>query len=262
MKTLSPLRYPGGKSRAIEIVFDIIPSNTKELVSPFFGGGSIELYCASKGIKVYGYDIFDPLVDFWKSITKNPKALAEEIELYNPLSKDMFYFLQKKQSSFKSQLERAAVFFVLNRSSFSGSTLSGGMSPDHPRFNKASINKVASFKVKNFTVEKLDFEQSINNHPNTRLYLDPPYLIDNFLYGKQGNTHKGFDHQKLCDMLKKRDNWILSYNDCTTIADMYKDYKILYPTWQYGMSSNKKSKEVLILSKDIERLYNGKETTR
>jgi len=31
---------------------------------------------------------------------------------------------------------------------------------------------------------------------------------------------------------------------------MYKNYRILYPKWKYGMSNDKSSKEVLILSND------------
>ncbi|MDA8215915.1 MAG: DNA adenine methylase [Nitrospiraceae bacterium] len=61
----SLLRYPGGKSKAIDIICKLIPEGTTELCSPFFGGGSVELACTSKGIRVYGYDIFEPLVEFW-----------------------------------------------------------------------------------------------------------------------------------------------------------------------------------------------------
>ena len=69
-KKLSPLRYPGGKSRAVELITTkyIIPnlSERQNVCSPFFGGGSIELYLAKKGYKVSGYDDFRSLVDFWK----------------------------------------------------------------------------------------------------------------------------------------------------------------------------------------------------
>ena len=57
----SPLRYPGGKTRAVKHILPHIPKGIKEFCSPFFGGGSVELAVADRGIPVYGYDIFQPL---------------------------------------------------------------------------------------------------------------------------------------------------------------------------------------------------------
>lgn len=250
-KLLSPLRYPGGKSRAVNILSGYIPEGTREMCSPFFGGGSFELHCANSGIIVYGYDLFTPLAEFWQCLIENKNKLASSVKKFYPLSKDKFYELQKKQSQYKSKYTRSAAFFVLNRSSFSGSTLSGGMSPNHPRFTETSIQRLIDFNVENFSVGNLDFSSSIRMHDDILLYLDPPYMIEENLYGKKGDTHKNFDHYGLADILKSRDQWILSYNDCDDIRQIYKGYKILCPEWTYGMSSDKKSKEVLILSKDL-----------
>ena len=247
----SLLRYPGGKTRAVNLLLTLIPKNTNELCSPFLGGGSIELACTSREIKVYGYDIFTPLIEFWECLLENPNKLADEVEKYYPLPKKKFYELQKIQTSLNTKLERAAVFYVLNRSSFSGSTLSGGMSPDHPRFIRSSIQRIREFYNPNIEVKKMDFKESIHLHPNVFLYLDPPYLIKNNLYGKNGDAHKNFDHIRLFEILNNRNNWILSYNNCQEILELYKDYRILFPVWKYGMSNDKKSREVLILSQDI-----------
>jgi len=245
----SPLRYPGGKARAVNQILRFIPDTESTLVSPFFGGGSIEIAAASLGLNVIGYDAFQPLVDFWVELLKNSKTLADLVETFFPLSKDKFYELQKK--TFLDQLENAAVFYVLNRSSFGGSTLSGGMSPGHPRFTKSSIDYLRNFQVPNLSVSYGDFHQTIPDHGESLLYLDPPYLIANSLYGKNGNTHKDFDHIGLCSLLRKREKWILSYNDCNELRDMYKGYRILIPQWKYGMSNNKESRELLILSNDL-----------
>lgn len=256
MLVKSPLRYPGGKSRAVKIISKYIPKDTKQLCSPFFGGGSLEIHCAQNGIRVYGYDSFGPLVDFWQVLLKNPNKLAASVKKYHPLKKYEFYKLQKLQLESKSNPERAAVFFVLNRTSFSGSTLSGGMASggadNNPRFTKSSIEKLKTFKIKNLSIQQLDYKKSIPRHKNVLLYLDPPYLIQSNLYGKKGDLHKNFDHHGLAKILKKRSNWILSYNNSKEIHELYSDYAILYPDWKYGMSNNKKSREVLILSHDLE----------
>jgi len=71
------------------------------------------------------------------------------------------------------------------------------------------------------------------------------------LYGLRGDTHRGFDHKALAELLNKRDRWILSYNDCQEIRELYKNNPILSIEWLYGMSKNKQSNEVLVLSKDL-----------
>lgn len=247
----SPLRYPGGKTRGVEFITRFFPKNLDKLLSPFFGGGSIELATASKGTKVYGYDSFSPLVEFWQCLTTQPNELADEVEKYFPLSRKQFYELQNTQTKFKTKLERAAVYYVLNRSSFSGATLSGGMSPEHPRFTETSIERLKDFYNPNIKVQKSDFKKSLAEHPFTFTYLDPPYLIKSSLYGRKGDAHKDFDHEGLAAILKTREHWILSYNDCDDIRDLYAGFHIITPNWKYGMSNDKTSKEVLIFSKNF-----------
>jgi len=252
----SPLRYPGGKSRAVKILYHYIPMNTKELCSPFFGGGSFEIYCAQKGIRVYGYDNFRPLVDFWQYLLEDPNKLADEVEIHYPLPKEKFYEFQRDQIESKNKLERATLFYVLNRTSFSGSTLSGGMASggphNNPRFTPSSIERLRKFKIENLTVEFADFKESIKKHKDTLLYLDPPYMIKNKLYGRKGDLHKDFDHEGLFEILQKHNNWILSYNNSKEIRDLYSNFHVETPaTWTYGMSTNKSPREVVILSDNI-----------
>ena len=247
----SLLRYPGGKTRGVDFITQFFPKHLDKLLSPFLGGGSIELAVAAKGTKVYGYDVFSPLVEFWQCVVQKPEELAKVVENYLPLSKDSFYELQKTQTKFKTKIQRAAVFYVLNRSSFSGSTLSGGMSPGHPRFTPSAIERLRNFYNPNIIIAKKDFKLSLAGYPHTFAYLDPPYLIGSSLYGRKGDTHKGFDHEGLSEQLKKREHWILSYNDCEPIREMYEGFHILTPNWKYGMSNDKSSKEVLIFSKNF-----------
>lgn len=246
----SPLRYPGGKNRAIKAICSCIPQNEIKLCSPFLGGASIELACTPK-MQVYGYDLFSPLVDFWQVLMDDPNLLADRVERYYPLSRSKFYDLQKRYVNLENKVERATAFYVLNRSSFSGTTLSGGMSPGHPRFTKSSIERLRSFKADNFNVECADFREAIPKHKDAFLYLDPPYINEQALYGVKGDTHKGFNHQALADILHKRDRWIMSYNDCDAIRELYKGNPILSVEWIYGMSKDKQSNEILVLSKDL-----------
>lgn len=128
------------------------------------------------------------------------------------------------------------------------------MSPNHPRFTESSIERVTNFRMQNMSVELMDFKESISRSRDKLLYLDPPYPLKNCsLYGKNGNMHSGFDHEGLAKILHGRDRWILSYSDTPYIHDLYSDYHMIKPEWRYGMSSNKTSREVLILSHDLAR---------
>jgi DNA adenine methylase len=252
----SPLRYPGGKSRAAKIIKLYFPTEIKEMCSPFFGGGSIELSCAAEGIRVHGYDIFDPLVCFWKYLLEDRKALHAEVKKLHPMSPKQFIEYQAKNPVMPDSIQRAAMFYALNRGSFSGSTLSGGRSPDHPRFNDSNMETLLAADLPTLSVNKLDCLEALDRHPNIFVYLDPPYLLEqqqqNKLYGVNGSTHSGFDHKALFDKLKNRSNWIMSYNNSPEIMEIYKDFEILEPQWSYGMSKNKSANEALIFSKDID----------
>src|SRR3989338_6341942 len=72
----SPLRYAGGKSLAVGLILEHLPNNIKQIVSPFFGGGSVEIACANElNLHVIGYDIFDILTNYWDVQINAPKQL-------------------------------------------------------------------------------------------------------------------------------------------------------------------------------------------
>lgn len=208
----------------------------------------MELACAAAGMQVLGADAFKPLVAFWRQALRNPAALAAEARRHHPLAREGFYALQKTLMEEKDPLRTAAAFFVLNRSSFSGTTLSGGMSPQHPRFNIAAIERLRAFRARNLSVRHADYRETIKAHPDKLLYLDPPYAIEgDSLYGDRGDMHSGFDHEELAALLKARSGWILSYNDSKAIARLYAGYRMARPAWAYGMSNDKRSRETLII---------------
>ncbi len=250
----SVLRYPGGKTRAVPELEKCLPEGLEEMVSPFFGGGSFEFACAHRGIRVHGSDIFQPLTNFWQQLFADAAALAERVAAYHPLSHAKFYSLQKRYPLLVDPLEQAAVFFVLNRSSYSGTTLSGGMSPEHPRFTESAIERLRNFRAPRVSVDELDFEAAFAKYPDAYLYLDPPYLNGQSLYGQKGNAHDDFDHERLCELLhQRRSAWLLSYNDSPQIREMYADFHIMTPVWSYGMGNvksdrMKRSSELIISS--------------
>lgn len=77
----SPLRYPGGKSRAIKFLKEYFPQNFKEYREPFFGGGSIGIYLTQihfrqKELQFFASDLNYDVYCFWQMLkTQNEKLI-------------------------------------------------------------------------------------------------------------------------------------------------------------------------------------------
>lgn len=252
----SPLRYPGGKTRAGKLLWAFLQKEypkTKYLVSPFFGGGSFELLCASRGIKIFGNDLFEPVSNFWVTVRSQPLDLAEACRLLRPLSKADFYRLRSMIDTEKDDLLRAAYYFAINRSSFSGSTCSGGFSEEaaKSRFTESSIERITDLNMSNvMPIYNEDFEVFMKRYEpqdNLVVFLDPPYYIESKLYGKDGDLHRNFQHERLASLLKTRNDWLLCYNDCEYIRKLYEGCRIQKVNWSYGMNTTKESNEIIVM---------------
>jgi len=108
-------------------------------------------------------------------------------------------------------------------------------------------------KDKDVNIDNYDFEEFINiygDQEKSLLFLDPPYYLEkqSKLYGNNGDMHENFNHNQLYDLIKTKKNWLITYNNCDYIRDLYKDYKILEVDWKYGMNKTKTSSEIIILS--------------
>lgn len=250
MATKSPLRYPGGKTRAITLLKTYIPEGTTTLVSPFFGGGSFELAMAGTGVHVYANDLFRPLYTFWKVLKENPEELQRRVQAACPVTKEAFTRVRRTILDMTDELEIATAYYLVNRCSFSGATFCGGFSQQSAegRMNQSAIDRLTTVSLANVSVSNDDCIKFLRDHPPVPglvVYADPPYYISTYVYGKDGDMHEGFDHAGFAAELKKRTDWVLSYNDCPFIRELYAGCVIESVQWSYGMSI-KPSSEVII----------------
>ena len=161
----SPLRYPGGKTRACKILDDIVTEkkfDTSLVISPFFGGGSFEFFMSTKyGSKLIVNDKFKPLVSFWKSVQMYNKELCSKLtEILGTVSKDIFSTMRDTIMDEPDTLLQGYKYFVINRCSFSGATLSGGFSLESSkkRFTESSIQRIKDLNLTDIEFHNLDFE--------------------------------------------------------------------------------------------------------
>jgi DNA adenine methylase len=256
MTSKSPLRYPGGKTRAItDVVLFYMAGVLDVLVSPFVGGGSIELELLVRGLvnRVIGYDAHYPLTAFWNRLLRSPGLVANRASLVLPsFGRDAFYCLRDRFAELDDSVDRAAAYFALNRSSVNGLGFAGGYSTGHPRFTPSSIEKVASFLQPRLSVAHADFRLTIPKHKNDTLLLDPPYIsASRTLYGDRGHLHKTFKHQSLADLLHQRERWILLYDNSPEVRELYKGYRMAPREWSAGMNKSKSFGHLIIISHDV-----------
>lgn len=101
----SPLRYPGGKSRALKFLTQFLPKDIDEFREPFFGGGSLGLYVAQNpqysGVKIYANDLNYELFCFWQSLKNDCAGLISGIlELKSRFTegKELYKFILSRRS--------------------------------------------------------------------------------------------------------------------------------------------------------------------
>ena len=273
----TPLRYPGGKSRACVKMDQYIPDlrDFKEYREPFLGGGSVAIHITKKypHLNVWVNDLYEPLVNFWKTLQDDGHALYKRLQELKSRYPDVVsakgLFLEAKElvnDDSVSPLYRACSFYVINKCSFSGLTESSSFSKQASvsNFSMRGIEKLPGYTqiIQNWKITNGRYQELLTDDKSTFTYLDPPYEIGSNLYGKKGDMHKGFDHDgfaTICDRFVGPQ--LISYNSSQLIKDRFKEYQagefdLTYTMRSVGeyMREQKDRKELLLYNYGIEAL--------
>ncbi len=272
----SPLRYPGGKSRSVDLIATILP-DFDEFREPFLGGGSIFLYAKQRypDKKFWVNDLYFELYKFWEMAQKDVDTLVHQVYQWRhqfPVGKELHQFLNENLANF-NDLERGAAFFIYNRITFSGTSLSGGFSEGAftGRFTESSIQRLNQFAkvINGSNITNLNYEELVKQEgENVFIFLDPPYYsaTKSALYGKNGNMHKSFDHAKFAENMKNcKHKWLITYDDSEYIRTLFSFANIIPWELMYGMrnvvaGADQKGKE-LFISNYLERLPEKQQLT-
>ena len=280
MKSLkTPLRYPGGKSRACTKLDQYLPDlrDYKEYREPFLGGGSVAIHITKKypHLDIWVNDLYEPLVNFWKTLQDDGYALYKRLQelksRYPDEGSAKGLFLEAKElvnDDSVSPLYRACAFYVINKCSFSGLTESSSFSrqASYSNFSMRGIEKLQGYShiIKDSKITNLRYQELLTDDKKCFTYLDPPYEIGSNLYGKKGSMHKGFDHDgfsTICDRFIGPQ--LISYNSSQLIKDRFKDYQtgefdLTYTMRSVGeyMREQKERKELLLFNYELNGLLN------
>jgi len=234
----TPLRYPGGKSRALSKLFQYIPNlkDYTEYREPFLGGGSVALEIGKRypNLNIWVNDLYGPLYNFWRVLQDQSDELHSTLVQLKTSHPDQTsaktLFLDSKEQlndDSTSDVYRAVCFYIVNKCSFSGLTESSSFSKSasDSNFSMRGIDKLLEYSrmISKWKITNLSYEELFCDSKSTFVYLDPPYEIGSNLYGKRGNMHKGFDHDLFasdCDRFISHQ--LVSYNSSQIIRDRFK----------------------------------------
>lgn len=251
----SPLRYPGGKSRAVQRMKQLLPEKFDEYREPFVGGGSFFIYLKQKrpGLKIWINDLNPELYCFWKYAQIDSENLAHELFVIKKEGQNgqkLFDELLQINISSLTEFERAVRFFVLNRITFSGVVESGGYSrlAFETRFTDSSIERVSTLSplLEGIKITQLDYRQLLQDGDKPVFtFLDPPYFkaTKSRLYGKNGILHTSFNHEEFAQEMKKcKHSWLITYDDSLETRSNFSFANIYEWELQYGMNNYKQGK--------------------
>ena len=254
------VRYPGGKSKLKKHILPFIPSlNGVEYREPFVGGGSIFLSIIEKeSISKFIINDFDVQMGaLWQSVIYNPLALIDRIKSYIPTVDSYLQFVESLNTSETlSVLELGFRKLAVHQMSYSGlGLMAGGPIGGNSQSSKYVIGcrwsplrlEKTILKISELTkhldsdkkiISSLDFESVISRDStlSTFIYLDPPYYdkgADMYVHSFKTN-----DHIRLANVLKKTPHkWLLSYDDCPEVRELYSWAKVSTFSAKYSITS-------------------------
>lgn len=258
----SPVSWVGNKTTMLPYIHAVLPTDCPRFVDVFGGSGTVflsrnpkpgdfEVYNDFDGdlvnlfrcmkdrtlefIKELGFmtlnsrDDFNLLKRFIAQEEIDDEHLEEELSLTEillapPQAKELKQLLTARAK--KHDVRRAAAYLKLIRYSYSSGLKSFASQHFDIRKLFSLINQLGK-RLANVVIENQDFEVLIKHYDrdNTFFYCDPPYYETEGMYAACFTKE---DHIRLRDTLKNcKGKFLLSYNDCPFIRELYKDFNII-----------------------------------
>ncbi len=238
----SPFRYAGGKFYARNLILKHIPPHSC-YVEPFAGGASI-FFAKSKVKNNWLNDIDEALINTYLIIRDRPEELIDFLAGEQATKERHTYY--KKEFIPQNNLEAAARWFYLNRTSYSGIMKLqncywgyGEKYSMRPENWGRNILRT-SVKLQSIDITCSDFEQVIKAAPDGAfLFIDPPYFnADQEKF--YAHSFSRDDHYRLVKLLKEhkdRVKFLLTYDNNAEVREMYEWAAQIYDKeWNYTIN--------------------------
>ena len=259
------MSWIGGKKSSRDIIIPRFPMYYEKYVEVFGGGGWI-LFAKppNNDFEVFN-DANSNISNLFYCVREHSAELIEKLR-YVLNSREDFDRIKHiiSEKAEMGDVKRAAEFYQLIRYSYASSCDSFGGKP-HSMWGDFPLIEQASRRLQKVVIENKDFEKLISAQDSevSFFYCDPPYFSTEDYYSNVGFTKA--DHERLWDMLNKiSGKFLLSYNDCPEIRELYSGYEL----YSYERLNNMGQRfdggsmfgELLIANYDLnERLNNNKQ---
>ena len=141
-------------------------------------------------------------------------------------SRELFFdCLAQGQGRGLTDIQRAARFFYTVKISFGCDNRTYATSSKQVDNAVEYLEKVRE-RLRGVNIENKDFADLIKvyDRPTALFYLDPPYVNTEKYYDSPFSAQ---DHYRLREALSHvKGRFILSYNDCSLVRELYADYRI------------------------------------
>lgn len=243
-KMNSFISWVGGKRLLRKKIIEQFPEEYGRYIEVFGGAGWVLFGKEERGMEVYN-DVNSSLVNLYRCVKYHPEALQKELDGIM-MSREIFFDCIQDTRGL-TDIQRAARFFVAIKASYATTLDSFAVRPKNLKA-AADFLEIASNRLKKVVIENVDFAQLLRTYDrdDALFYLDPPY------YNAE-NYYQGFkkeDHQRLKESVSQiKGKFLLSYNDCENIREMYKEYKIIEVERQDNITTKRGSrryKELII----------------
>jgi DNA adenine methylase len=250
--TLKPsFGWVGGKSKLAKDIVDLMPEH--RVYIEVFGGALNVLYAkekpkANKKAEVVN-DINGELINLHRVMQKRPQTLSLFLSKLL-VSREIFNNIKNFSYKPRNDIERASYYFYLISQSFGAKGESFAMSAKSkkPKNIYKDFTKWSE-RLKGVVIENMSFERLLKEYDkeDAFFYCDPPYVSTESYYKNIGSFGKN-EHILLNDKLKNlKGKFLLSYNDCELIRELYKDFKIIKSkeiNYLLGQNMHNKKKSV------------------
>lgn len=204
-----------------------------------FGGAGWILFAKDKhaALEVFN-DANGDLINLYRCVKYHCQELQRELQWICSSRELFFDYMEQIHIRGLTDIQRAARFFVMIKCSFGSDLRTFGAKPR--KWNKVVgyLSEVQK-RLEHVVIENNDFQKILKTYDrtNTLFYLDPPYYKTEKYYQVEFTKE---DHQRLRDSLGKiKGKFVLSYNDCAEIRELYAGYNILGIGRFNNMSSEK-----------------------
>lgn len=178
---MKALNYYGAKGIMLKHILPYLNIRHHIYIEPFGGSAIVLLNKKRSQFEIYN-DIYSEIVNFFRVIRNcfDRKKLQEFIE-NTPYSREEFAKFQEDLTKTKCKIERAAMFYFLHMSSFSGIGANFSVSKKrHPKLVQITskhLDKITK-RLIGVAIENLDWREIFKRYDSEQslFYLDPPYV--------------------------------------------------------------------------------------